>query len=557
MKREPYQTEDYQIEPFATFPALLEGMLRLYGDKPALSWFSRRQEEYTLSYRELVTRVYALRESFCAQGLAGRRLAIVSENSADWISVFLASAASGSVAICIDTEQSDESIRDMLRRSNAEAVFLSGTYLDICAPLLEEEGGVERMISIGDSREGNDGLAALITEGERLLASGSAVGRNLVVNEEQTVELVFTSGTTSQSKMVMLSHKNVMQNCCDSVAYVNFYQRVFCSLPFYHAYGLNCAVINTFLRGAHLYINGDMKTVMRDLHLAQPDTMLTVPLMVETLHNQLWLSVEKAGQTKQLKKLLKYAAMFKRFRLPFEHKILTQVREQIVGGLRLVICGGAHLSKELSEEFELLGVLMLQGYGITECAPLISVNCNYANKNGSVGLPLKSCEVKVEEGEVWARGPSVMKGYYNDPEQTELALADGWFRTGDLGYLDQDGFLFLTGRKKNLIVFHNGKKISPETLEALIMPIPLVKEVMIYTIPSGNSVDDVKLAASIFPDADRTANLSSYEILARLQAEIDVINQDLPSYQQIQMIHIREKEFAKTGMKKIKRYVEQ
>lgn len=554
MRIHPYNKADYAVTFYDTFPAFLSGIDAEYGDRPALSWFTRRQEEKTLTYREMIHQVTALRRAMISKGMVpGTHIAIVSENNADWIISFLAAVSCGGIAVCVDTEQSDDSIRDMIRRSDAKTLFLSSTFLPICIPLLEENTLLHMVMMGGLS---SDERVSSISELYEL-------GRTLVVSEpeppcpismDQTAEIVFTSGTTSQSKMVMLSHKAVMQNLCDSSLYVTFYKKVFCSLPFYHAYGLNCAVLNTFLRGAHLFINGDLKTTMRDLHLSQPDTMLTVPLMMEALHNQLWLNVEKAGKADGLRKLLKIAAVCKKLHLNFRNKALDQLKEKIAGNLRLIICGGAHLSKEIAEEFELFGIQVLQGYGITECSPLISVNCNYANKLGSVGLPLPSCQIKLVDGEVWAKGPSVMQGYYQDPEQTAEALNDGWFNTGDLGYLDKDGFLYLTGRKKNLIVFKNGKKVSPEKLEDLISAIPMVKEVLVSGTANGVFADDVKLTASIYPDPQRTEDLTSYEILEHLQQDIDKINQRLPSYQQIQLVNIREKEFHKTGTKKIKRY---
>lgn len=554
MKILPYQKADYTAPVYHTFLEFLNGIGKEYGDRPALSWFTRRQEEKTLTYRELTQRSVALRRILRERGLApNTHVAIVSENSADWVSAFLAVTSYGCAAVCVDTEQSDDSIRDMICRSDSRFLFISPTYLPICMPLLNG-GQVSHIILMGGltSDERVESIDTAYEQGMALEAAGEEAP--FQVSGEQTAEIVFTSGTTSQSKMVMLSQQAIMQNIREECQHIYFYHRMFSSLPFYHAYGLNCAVLNALLRGIHLYINGNLKTAMRDLHLAKVDSMLTVPLMIEALHNQLWLSVEKEGKSDALRQALQTARLCKNIRLPFESKLLKHLREQIVGTLHLIASGGAHLSREISEEFELLGIQILQGYGITECSPLISVNCNYANKIGSVGLPLPSLEVRLEDGEVCVRGPSVMQGYYKDPEQTAEALKDGWFKTGDLGHFDKDGFLYLTGRKKNLIVFKNGKKISPETLEQLISAIPMVKEVLVSGTANGVFADDVKLTASIYPDPERTEELTSYEILEHLQQQIDKINQNLPIYQQIQLINIREKEFNKTATKKIKRY---
>ena len=553
MKTLPYNKEDYSSPVYNTFAEMVAG-IQTYGDRPALSWFTRQQEEKTLTYHQLTAQVQALRRSLLRKKLPrGTHVAILSENSANWVIAFLATVSCGLTAVCVDTEQSDENIRDMLRRSDAQLLFLSPTYLPICMPLLNGGGLLQHMVLMGGlaSDERVEFLDALCEQGEALSDEDVPAFQ---VSPDDTAEIVFTSGTTSQSKMVMLSQRAVMYNIREECERICFFDRLFSSLPFYHAYGLNCAVLNALLRGIHLYINGDLKTAMRDLLLAKPDSMLTVPLMLEAIHNQLWLNLEKGGKADAFRKALSAARMKRKLHLPYHSKLLEQVRTQALGTLRMMACGGAQLSQEIAEEFELLGVQILQGYGITECSPLISVTPNYANKIGSVGPVLPSLELRLVDGEVCVKGPSVMQGYYKDPEQTALAIQDGWFSTGDLGYTDKDGYLYLTGRKKNLIVFKNGKKVSPEQLENMISAIPMVKEVLVYGTANGTFADDVKLTASIYPDPQRTEGLSSYEILEHLQREIDAINNTLPTYQQIQLVNIREKEFNKTATKKIKRH---
>ncbi len=552
MRVKPHNKEDYTVPHYAAIPQYLNGIAELYGSRPALSWFTRRKEEKSLTYAQLTDRVFALRNYLLHRDLPqGTHIAIISENSADWIISALAIMASGHIAVCVDIEQSDDSILEMLRRSDSRVLFLSGTFLSICRPMLTG-GEVEEIILMGSRTEDpqTQSIEHLYQIGAELPAPEQEV-----VTEDMIAEIVFTSGTTSLSKMVMLDHRAILQNMFDTGTRVCLYKRVFVSLPFYHTYGFNCAVLNSFLRGTHLYINGDLKTTMRDLQLARPDSTLTVPLMLEAIHNQVWLTAERKGKDGALRALMKVAKILRRLHIPFHPKTFAALRENISPSLRLIICGGAHLSREIAEEFELWGIQVLQGYGITECSPLISVNCNYINKLGTVGLPMPSLEVKIEEGEVCVRGPSVMRGYYKDEEGTALAMTeDGWFKTGDLGSMDRDGFLSLSGRKKNLIVFKNGKKVSPEKLEELILIVPLVKEVVVSGTANGIFADDVKLTASIYPDPERSQGMSSYEILEQLQREVDEINRTLPSYQQIQLVNIRTKEFTKTGTRKIKRH---
>lgn len=551
MSLTPYRSSDFSVHRFDTIPDYVNGIAKLYGDAPALSWFTRKKEEQSLTYRELTDRIENLKKDLLSKNLPmGTHIAVIGENSAQWIIAALAVMSCGHIAVCIDIEQSDDSIIDMVRRSDSRILFLSGTLLPICRPLIGN-GTVDEIILMG-SRTSDAQFASI----EALWEHGATLPeQNLpTVTPELPAEIVFTSGTTSISKMVILSHRAIMQNMYDTGTMVTLYKRVFVSLPFFHTYGFNCAVLNSFLRGTQLYINGDLKTAMRDLALAHPDSTLTVPLLLEAIHNQVWLTAERNGQDRALRALLKIAKIFKTLHIPFHPKTFSALRENISDTLRLIICGGAHLSREIAEEFELWGIQVLQGYGITECSPLISVNCNYANKLGSVGRPMPSLEVRIVDGEVWVRGPSVMDGYYKNEEETALALTkDGWFKTGDLGRMNRQGFLYLTGRKKNLIVFKNGKKISPEKIEELITALPLVQEVVVSGTTNGVFADDVKLTASIYPDPVRSKGMSSYEILEQLQQGVDAINRTLPSYQQVQLVNIRTKEFEKTGTRKIKR----
>ncbi len=535
---------------YEDFYQFLREIRQKYTDKPALTYFTRRGEERSFSYNQLTEQALALRESLFLRKLNGRHIAIVGENSYEWILAYLAIAASGGVAVCIDAEQPDETIREMVLAADAQAVFASGTYLPICRPLLQNNR-ITGLFRLEEKEGEEDCLADLCRQGRE--AGTNTTGPSL--SPQSTAVIVYTSGTTSTSKPVMLSHQALLHNAGNSLSYLKGQERVFTSLPFYHTYGMTSAVLATFGRGAHMLINGDLKTVMRDLHLAQPDSMCTVPLMVEAIHKGIWMNAEKSGKADDLRALLKRDKLMRKLGKNSIHPALEAVRKQAVGTLTMITCGGAHLSPDITEEFQSMGLTILQGYGITECSPLVAVNSDYCNNPESVGFVIPEMEVKIVEGEIWVRGISVMNGYYKQEELTREAMEDGWFKTGDLGYLDKNDYLYITGRKKDLIVFKNGKKISPEKVEEQLRTIPLIKEVMVYGAASGTTADDVTLAATIYPNPELSAGLSSYEVLEQLQKAVDQINADLPPYQQIQLVNIREKEFEKTASQKIKRYL--
>lgn len=538
---------------YTRFRDMLDDLATKYGDQPAISWFSRKQQETVVSYRQLVEDVKYLQETLIDMGLAGKHIAIVGENCYEWLLVYFAANYCGSTAVCVDVEQSDETIRHMLAAADTDAIFLSPAYADICAGFAGAE--IPQFLLYG-KKDNYQLVRHLIEAGAKIHLDGNAnTDINATVTPDKIASIVFTSGTTSHAKPVMLSQQAILTNASDALANVSIGQRTFTSLPFYHTYGLTCSVLSMLIPGSHLHINGNLKTVMRDLQLSKANTLLTVPLMLEMIHSRIWQSAEESGKDDDLRKLFRLTKFLRSIGIRKPGKVLDAIREKSFGTIDLVICGGAHMNREIMEQFQCMGVTVLQGYGITECGPLVSVNRNEANKLDSVGLVTANCEVKLDNGEILVRGKNLMTGYYKHPEMTEEAMRDGWFCTGDLGEIDKDGFLYITGRKKNLIVFKNGKKLSPEKLEEKIKKIPLVQDVLVYGALNGLSSDDVQVAASIYPNADKTEGMTSYEILEHLQEAIDAINQDLPMYQQIQMINIREQAFSKTALQKIKRHL--
>ncbi len=539
-----------KVEYYSSFKDMIEKLPEGREDEPAISWFNRKGEKNGVSLAQLREDVRNLQAFFIHNGLAGKQIAILGENCYEWLLVYFAAAYCGAIAVCVDIEQSDETISQMLNMVDISAMFYASAFEHFRHSVSEADVKKYLLAERGEDKN----VCSLIEEGKKLRENSTSVIEAPVL-PDMVASIVFTSGTTSSSKPVMLSQEAILTNASDALANVAIGKTAFTSLPFYHTYGLTCSVLSMLIGKAHLFINGNLKTVMRDIHLAKPHTMLTVPLMLETINSKIWLSAEELGKAKDLRKLLAIKKIMFALGIKTPGRTLTALREKTFGKIRLIICGGAHMNSEIMKTFYYMGVTVLQGYGITECAPLVSVNRNNANKFDSVGFVTANCEVMIDDGEILVRGKNVMKGYYKLPDLTEEVMRAEWFATGDLGYLDKDGFLFITGRKKNLIVFKNGKKLSPEKLEEKIKTIPLVQDVVVYGAARGISTDDVQIAASIYPNKEKCADMTQYEILEALQNAINIINRDLPLYQQIQMVNIREHEFSKTALQKIKRHM--
>lgn len=538
----------YNVDYYKDFKIFVDEISAKYKDSPAISAYNAEGELSTKTYDELAADVYALAEDLADRGLAGKHMAIVSQNSYMVAVSLLAVTYIGGVAVPIDTEQSAGGIKAMVSFADSELVFISESMLEG----LKEDDIFEgnSIIILSDDKYLTDGFHEAVAHGNALISARGRKCKDTVIDPQKTAVIVYTSGTTSVSKPVMLSHSAILLNACGSIELIKFPLRMFTSLPLHHAYGLTCTLINNLVNGAEICINGDIRFMLRDFSLFKPTGLMAVPLIAEMICKQLAVSASPDSITnKGFIAFLKKAS----FGAEKPNSRLVAVKEKIFPGLELIMCGGAHLSPNISKALHKFGILVIEGYGITECAPLISANRNEFYKRGTVGALIPSYEIKFDDHEILVRGKCLMNGYYKHEELTKEVIVDGWFKSGDLGCIDNAGFLVITGRKKNIIVLKNGKKISPEELESILAGIPIVKEAMVYGSAVGNTADDVMPAATIYPDPVETKGMTSYEILNALQSAVDAINEDLPSFKQIRLINIREKEFPKTSTKKIKR----
>lgn len=450
-----------------------------------------------------------------ALGIQKTHVALTGMTSYPWLVSYFGIVNSGSVAVPLDVSLPMEEICELIDRSDAVALVVDEIRKDVMLAAKEKCPKLRCIISMQKEVSDEEALSfgALLKEHK-----GSC---DYQPQPEDLATIMFTSGTTGKSKGVMLTHRNLAENatCFD----MKFPERstLLTVLPIHHAYCLSMDILKGISLGSIICINDSLIRMAKNIKLFQPNVILMVPLMIETM----------------AKKLQDAAS------LPPEI-----VKREVFGEQFHTICsGGAYLPPAMLDLFATYGITILQGYGMTECAPVISTTFSWNIKKGSVGQLIPNCEAKVVDEELWVRGSSVMQGYYQMPEETEETLVDGWLRTGDLGYVDEEGFVYLTGRKKNLIITKNGENVSPEELENRLSESPLVQEILVRE-------SEGVIEAEIFPDYEYTEKKNISDIQAALQELIDGWNKNAPAYKKIYRLKVRETEFAKTPSKKIKRY---
>ncbi len=448
-------------------------------------------------------------------GEQGKHIAIIGPTSYSWVVTYFGTVDSGSVAVPLDANLPDADLCELIDRADVTTLVYDEAKSGAAQLASERCGGLKHIICMSEP-EGIEGAKALW----ELLASASA-GFDYAPQPEQLATIMFTSGTTGKSKGVMLTHRNLAENatCLDMGLEAGMV--IMSVLPIHHAYCLSMDILKGISVGSIICINDSLLRVAKNIKLFEPNMILMVPLMIETLA-----------------KKLEEAAL-----IP-----APIIKAKVFGKQFHTICsGGAYLNPAYLKLFQKYGITIWQGYGMTECAPVISTNFGEHMKDGSVGKLMPNCEAKVVDEELWVKGSSVMQGYYKMPQETQETLVDGWLKTGDLGYVDEDGFVFLTGRKKNLIITPNGENVSPEEIENKLGENRLVQEVLVRESEGA-------IEAEIFPDYEYAGKKKIKDIPAALQKLIDEYNQGAPLYKRVFRLKVREVEFEKNTTKKIKRF---
>ena len=549
---------------------LVETSAELYGDK-ILYVYRRGGALHSFSYADYRRDLYRLGEGMSRVGLMGKRIAVIGDSCPEYMTAYVAAVSGGGVIIPLDRDLQKEEISNFVTLSGAEAIFYTEQFNGVLTALREQMPGVRYYIPIAPGAERETGTDVLsYTDLLRLGDEATDEGDRSYLDYDCTADmhgmsaLLFTSGTTGTSKGVMLSHANLVaavNASCRSTIFGpdNTFVDV---LPMHHSYEITCVHFGAANLGGTVYINDCLKNTLRSITTFKPDSLVVVPLYVETMHKRIWAEIEKKGLTRRVRALMKTSSAMRRVGIDIRRKLFKQILDGLGGNLRNIICGGAPLAPEYVRDFEAFGIEICEGYGITECSPLIAVNRHGRVKPHSVGQPVDNCEVRIADaspdgtGEIEARGRNVMLGYYGNEEATaEVFTEDGWFRTGDIGYIDDDGYIYITGRKKNIIILSNGKNIFPEEIEEHLYTSPLIAECVV--IGRKNRNGETVITAVVYPgdEAPELAGKSKEEKLALVREAVNGINRSLPVYKQVREVELRDEEFEKTTTRKIKRFL--
>ena len=552
--------------PISSLKELVEVNAKDYGDKP-LYVYKRNKEILNFSYNDMKTAVDRLGTAFSVMGLMGKNIAVIGEADPYYMATYFAAANGGGAAVPLDKELDSATVASFMDIAEAQLVVYTESMNKKMPEIASFAKNAKYFVAIVPNEalmpdERFIPLSDLLAKGEAALSEGNSTFTDHEPDLEAPAAMIFTSGTTGTSKCVLLSQKNLASNCNASVDGTHFHKdNTFVSvLPMNHSYEVTTEHLALARYGATTFLNDSLKNALKNFKAFKPTSLLLVPLFVETIHKRIWMEIEKKGKTKLVKNAIKLSNALRKIGIDKRRTLFKEVLDSFGGNLEMIICGGAPLSKQLIRDFDSFGIDIYEGYGITECSPLVAVNRFGKKKLGSVGPAVLGCTVKIDKtspedktGEILVKGDSVMIGYLNNPEaNAEVFTEDGWFRTGDIGYMDRHGYIFITGRKKNVIILSNGKNIFPEELEEHLGHHEIIGESVVI----GRQTDgETVITAVIYPNPDLTKDMSADDINAAVKEAVDATNKSLPTFKRIAAFETRDTEFEKTTTKKIKRFL--
>lgn len=568
MNKKKYKNERYPIRKVSNIRDIVYNSSELFPDKNAYLVKDLTGGEYRpIKFSQLKADMNSLGTALLQQGLTGRKIAVIGENRYEWIISYLAVCCGVGIIVPLEKELHPGQIKNLLERAGVSAVIYSKKTEEAVREAITGIDGLEYLICMdSDSHEGSVlSLKQLMHEGNKLLDAGNRDFIDAVIDPEAMSMLLFTSGTTGIAKGVMLSHKNIVSNTMNMSMVVNVEGQIGLDvLPMHHTYEMTCLILTGMYQGCCIAICEGLKYILKNMVEARANVMLGVPLLFESMHKKVWKQAEKSGKADKMRKAIAISKKLHLYNTDLPKKIFREIHETLGGGMNTLISGAAAIDPKVIEDFCAMGFNMFQGYGMTECSPIIAVNMDRYSKAASVGLPMPNTEIKIMNpdedgiGEIICKSDSVMLGYYDDPAETEKVLRDGWLYTGDYGYLDNDGFLYITGRKKNVIVTKNGKNIFPEEVEFYLGKSEYISECLVYGYDEENSGDTV-VCADIFPDyeaiEENFGEITEPEIRKILKDAVEQANDQMAQYKRIRRFDIRETEFEKTPTKKIKRHL--
>ncbi len=564
-----------QSRPITDLKNMFETSVELYGDHTAFMQKFQRGEEYTkITYAEALSDVNGLGTALIRHGLKGKRIALIGENCYQWASSYLAVTCGTGIIVPLDRELGAEELTHLIKDSESSAVLFTKKHEDLFREIKNSgETALEVLVNLNAEENSEEVFSwkQLINEGKSLMESGDRAFLDAEIIADEMGVLLFTSGTTGIAKAVMLSQTNI---CTDLMSAPLLLETLdtdtfFSILPLHHTYECTCGFLMPMYKGSCVAYCEGLKYIQKNLKEVNPTFLLAVPLIFESLYKTIMKNIRKKGLEEKVEKIMKWSRITSRFGINLNRILLKDIIGIFGENLDVLIAGGAAMDPEILKFFNELGFVAVQGYGLTECAPMaaLSPDLHKLMRPESVGHLLPGMEVKIIDqsengtGEICLKGNNVMLGYYNRPEETAEALQDGWFHTGDLGYVDDQNFIYITGRKKNVIITANGKNVFPEELEYYLGKVPYVNESMVWAASTEDG-QDTSIVATIRPDLEEIKKVlgdsasDPAEIEKLLWKEIDKINADLPLYKRIKRVSVRFEEFEKTTGHKIKRFVE-